>query len=101
MSKAAIRHLGACLASELIDDRINVNTICPGWIDTPGERKFTSESDISRLAAQMPWGRLGKSSEIGKAVVFLCSDDAEYITGSTLVVDGGYMVSTRLSFGST
>ena len=100
MSKAAILHLGACFASEMIDDRINVNTICPGWIDTPGERKFTSEADIARLGQQMPWGRLGKPSEIGKAVVFLCSDDAAYITGSTLVVDGGYTVSTRLSFGS-
>jgi glucose 1-dehydrogenase len=100
MSKAAVRHLGACLASELIDARINVNTICPGWVDTPGERKFTSEADIAQLGARMPWGRLGKPSEIGKAVVFLCSEDAAYITGSTLVVDGGYTVSTRLAFGS-
>jgi len=96
MSKAAIRHLGACLASELIADRINVNTICPGWIDTPGERKFTTEADMQRLGRQLPWGRLGKPSEIGKAVVFLCSDDATFITGSTLVVDGGETVSMRL-----
>jgi hypothetical protein len=69
MSKAAISHLGACLASQLIDERINVNTVntvCPGWLDA-------SEADIARLGAQMPWRRLGKPSEIGKAVVFLCS----------------------------
>ena len=95
MSKAAISHLGACLASQLIDERINVNTVntvCPGWIDA-------SEADIARLGAQMPWRRLGKPSEIGKAVVFLCSEDATYITGSTLVVDGGFTVSSRLSCG--
>ena len=95
MSKAAISHLGACLASQLIDERINVNTVntvCPGWLDA-------SEADIARLGAQMPWRRLGKPSEIGKAVVFLCSEDATYITGSTLVVDGGYTVSNRLSCG--
>ena len=95
MSKAAISHLGACLASQLIDERINVNTVntvCPGWLDA-------SEADIARLGAQMPWRRLGKPSEIGKAVVFLCSEDATYITGSTLVVDGGFTVSSRLSCG--
>lgn len=100
MSKAAVTHLGRCLASELVEDRINVNVVCPGWIDTPGERKFNSDETIAKLGRQLPWGRLGTADDVGRTVAFLCSSGADYITGSALNVDGGYTVSTRLPFGS-
>ncbi|HMO57138.1 MAG TPA: SDR family oxidoreductase [Roseiflexaceae bacterium] len=92
MGKAAINHLGATMASELAAARINVNVINPGWIDTPGERAFYSEEQIQAGGAKMPWGRLGTPRDIGRSVVFLASDDADYITGSVLRVDGGIMV---------
>jgi glucose 1-dehydrogenase len=96
MAKAAIIHLGRTLAAELAGHRINVNVINPGYIDTPGERKFATEEQIAQAARNLPWGRLGTPHDIGRAAAFLASDDADYITGSTLVVDGGYRHAMRL-----
>lgn len=96
MGKAAINHLGRTMAAELTRYRINVNVINPGWIDTPGERKFATEEEIQAGASQLPWGRLGTPRDIGRAAVFLASDDADYITGSTLRVDGGFALGLRM-----
>ncbi len=96
MAKAAVIHLGRTLSAELAAHRINVNVINPGYIDTPGERKFATEEQIAQAARNLPWGRLGTPHDIGRAVAFLASDDADYITGSTLVVDGGYRQAMRL-----
>jgi glucose 1-dehydrogenase len=96
MAKAAVNHLGRTLAAELTRQRINVNVINPGYIDTPGERAFASEEEIRRTATQLPWGRLGTPRDIGRAAAFLASDDADYITGSVLQVDGGYKLAMRL-----
>lgn len=90
MAKAAINHLARTLAIELAEHRINVNVINPGFIDTPGERAFASEAQIAALGASLPWGRAGTPRDIGRAAAFLASDDADYITGSALVVDGGF-----------
>jgi len=96
MAKAAVNHLGRTLAAELAADRINVNVVNPGYIDTPGERKFATEAGIQRAARNIPWGRLGTPRDIGRAVAYLASDDADYVTGSVLVVDGGYRLGMRL-----
>jgi glucose 1-dehydrogenase len=96
MAKAAINHFARTLAAELAAQHINVNVINPGWIDTPGERAFASEDEIQAGAKQIPWGRLGEPREIAKAVAFLASDDADYITGATLRIDGGYVLGLRL-----
>jgi glucose 1-dehydrogenase len=96
MAKAAVIHLGRTLAAELAVHHINVNVINPGYIDTPGERKFATEEQIARAARNLPWGRLGTPHDIGRAVAFLASADADYITGSALVVDGGYRHAMRL-----
>ena len=93
MAKAAINHFAETLAVELVDSRINVNVITPGWIDTPGERAFYTEEELRENGKLLPWGRLGTPEDIGKAVAFLASDDADYITGSILRVDGGYVVA--------
>jgi len=91
MSKAAINHLARTMAAELAADRINVNVINPGWIDTPGERKHYSETDIAEGGRRIPWGRMGLPEDIGKAAAYLSSDDADYVTGTILRVDGGFV----------
>lgn len=89
MSKAAIDHMARTAAIELAPHRIRVNIVHPGWIDTPGERKFFTEEQIAAGAQGLPWGRMGRPEEIAKAVSFLLGDDGEYMTGSTLTIDGG------------
>ena len=96
MAKAAVNHFARTLATELLPHRINVNVINPGWIDTPGERRYTSDAEIAAGGQKMPWGRLGKPADIGKAAAFLCSEDADYITGTALTVDGGYLLGMKL-----
>ncbi len=89
-AKAGLNHMGSTIANELIPHRIRVNTIEPGWIDTPGERTYTTEEQIQEEGQKLPWGRLGSIEDIGRAATFLCSDAADYITGSVLCVDGGF-----------
>ena len=89
MAKAAIDHMVRTAAIELARHRIRVNSVHPGWIDTPGERKFFTEEQIEAGAKKLPWGRLGRPEEIGRGVVFILSDDADYMTGSTFAMDGG------------
>ncbi|MGD8457638.1 MAG: SDR family oxidoreductase [Anaerolineales bacterium] len=96
MAKAAINHLGETMAAELASHKINVNIINPGWIDTPGERKYASEEDLMTGAKRIPWKRLGVPADIGKAVAYLASDDADYVTGATLRVDGGLVLGLQL-----
>lgn len=89
MAKAAIDHMARTAAIELAPHRIRVNIVHPGWIDTPGERKYFSEEQLQQGAQSLPWKRLGRPDEVGKAVAYVASDDAEYMTGSTLTIDGG------------
>lgn len=92
MAKGAGHALYKTLAAELVDEKIRVNIVEPGWIDTPGERKFFSEDEIREEGKKLPWGRLGTAEEIGDAVEFLASDRASYITGAMLRVDGGFVL---------
>lgn len=89
MSKAAIDQMARTAAIELIDDKIRVNIVHPGWIDTPGERKFYTEEQLAIGASHLPMKRLGTPEEVGKAVLYTLSPDAAYMTGSTLLIDGG------------
>jgi glucose 1-dehydrogenase len=89
-AKAGINHMAYTIATELAPHRINVNVLEPGWIDTPGERRFTDDETLYAAGRQLPWGRLGTIEEIGAAVTFLCSEEADYITGANLRVDGGF-----------
>src|SRR4029078_10521419 len=97
MAKAAVNHLGRTLAAELAAHRINVNVVNPGYIDTPGERKFATEEQIVQAARNLPWGRLGTPRDIGRAVAFLASDEADYITGRDLLAECGYRQAMRLA----
>lgn len=89
MSKAAIDHMARTAAIELVGHRIRVNTVYPGWIDTPGERKFFTEEQMQAGGQSLPWKRLGTPEEIAKGIIFCLSDDADYMTGSILTMDGG------------
>lgn len=96
-AKAGLDHLARTIAVELMRHRINVNVIEPGWIDTPGEHLTFGTAFIEQLGPTLPWGRMGTPADIGRAAAFLASDDAEYITGTTLTVDGGLLLRDALS----
>jgi NAD(P)-dependent dehydrogenase (short-subunit alcohol dehydrogenase family) len=87
-SKAAIRSFARTWAAELKDRKIRTNVISPGTIDTPilGPMPKTA---IDQIVAGIPMGRMGTPDEIAKAAVFLASDDASFVTGIELFVDGG------------
>lgn len=87
--KAGINHMAATIAVELIPHKINVNVIEPGWIDTPGEHEAFGDQFMVENGPKLPWGRMGTPNDIGRAATFLSSSDADYITGTTLLVDGG------------
>jgi glucose 1-dehydrogenase len=89
-AKGGLNHMAFTIANELAAHRINVNIIEPGWIDTPQEHESFGDEVLAQVAPTLPWGRLGTPADVGKAAVFLASDDADYITGSTLLVDGGF-----------
>lgn len=89
MGKAAIDHMARTAAIELVSHRIRVNIVHPGWIDTPGERKFFTEEQMQVGGQKLPWGRLGRPEEIANGICFVLSDDAEYMTGSTFSMEGG------------
>lgn len=91
-AKAGLNHMALTMAAELACERINVNVIEPGWIDTPGERLHFGEEMMRQVAPTLPWGRLGTPQDIGRAATFLCSDYADYATGSILRVDGGFVL---------
>lgn len=89
IAKAGCDQLAHTAACELADHGIRVNAIHPGWIDTPGERKFFAEQTLADGGHKIPMGRMGLPKDIGRGVVFLCDPDSSYITGSTLTIDGG------------
>lgn len=95
--KAGMAQLAATMARELAPQRIRVNVIEPGWIDTPGERQFTTDDEIRQGAEQLPWKRLGTIEDIGRAAAFICSPAADYVNAEVMRVDGGYWFEHGLS----
>jgi NAD(P)-dependent dehydrogenase (short-subunit alcohol dehydrogenase family) len=92
MSKAAVRQMVASLAAELAP-RIRVNAVAPGTIDTEMTRACLPDPEaMAGMVRQIPLHALGQPAEVAAACAFLCSDEAAYITGHTLVVDGGWLV---------
>lgn len=91
-AKAGANHMARTMAAELARYGIRVNIVEPGWTDTPGERQFATEEELRAGGARLPLGRLATAEEIAKGVVFLATEDASYITGSTLRIDGGFVL---------
>lgn len=90
-AKGALRSLTKNVALLWAQQGIRVNSIHPGFIDTPilDQARGTPLEDM--LTEVTPMGRLGRPEEIAAAVAYLASDDASFVTGSELVVDGGYL----------
>lgn len=91
-SKGGLKMMMRNLAIELAPLGITVNNIAPGAIETPINRELMNEPDkLGKLLDNIPAGRLGQPRDVAGAVAFLASDDAGYVTGTTLVVDGGLL----------
>ena len=88
-SKAAVTGFIHTAAIELAADNITVNGVEPGYIDTPGLAGLKARWGEARIAHFIPAKRLGRPEEIAGPMVFLASEDASYVTGETIVVDGG------------
>jgi 3-oxoacyl-[acyl-carrier protein] reductase len=88
-SKAGILQLTQMAALEGAPHGIRVNCVCPGFIDTPMTRSGYGEEAFTGWAKVCPLGRAGRPDEIARAMLFLASDEASFITGMTLPVDGG------------
>ncbi len=89
-SKGGVKLLMETLAQELAPSRIRVNAIAPGAIQTPINRPAWSTPDaLAKLLTLIPYGRIGLPEDIGRAAVWLASDEADYVVGTTLFVDGG------------
>ena len=97
-TKAAIATMTRCMALDLAPDNIRVNAVCPGTVWTQIVERLSREKGMDRTAADadLAWGgacmlkRIADTSEIAKAILFLASDDASYVTAAHLMVDGGY-----------
>ncbi|MEL7070917.1 MAG: SDR family oxidoreductase [Cyanobacteria bacterium J06581_3] len=91
VSKAAVTHITKCAAIELAPKGITVNAIAPGTVLTPAVTNIPDNPEIPFVAERTPLGRLAASEEIASAFHFLASDEAAYITGAILPVDGGIL----------
>jgi len=93
-SKGAVVSMTRATALDYADTGVRVNCICPGTIDTPwvdARRQASPDSEAfdAEMSARQPVGRLGTAEEVAAAVAYLCSSDAEFVTGSAMLVDGG------------
>jgi glucose 1-dehydrogenase len=89
-SKGGVRMLMRNLAMELAQYKINVNNIAPGAIATPINQVVLDDPQATKNAiSEIPWGRFGRPEEVASIALFLASDEAEYVTGSTYYIDGG------------
>jgi NAD(P)-dependent dehydrogenase (short-subunit alcohol dehydrogenase family) len=93
ISKGGVRQLTISVAAELAPYHINVNAVAPGTIMTDLTLSvLDTEEKMARASAKIPLGRLGKPEDMVGPVLFLCSDEASYVTGHVLVVDGGWLL---------
>lgn len=93
-SKGGVVQLTKSLAAAWAADKIRVNAIAPGWIKTGMARALWDNPELAApIAARTPMGRWGEPDECGDVIAFLCSDQARFVNGVTIPVDGGYLVS--------
>jgi NAD(P)-dependent dehydrogenase (short-subunit alcohol dehydrogenase family) len=92
-SKAAVIHLTKSLAAEWAPYNIRVNAIAPGYMDTPMARPFFGDPQYGDVWMDaIPLGRPGKPEELGPLAIYLASEASSYVTGTTVVIDGGYTI---------
>jgi NAD(P)-dependent dehydrogenase (short-subunit alcohol dehydrogenase family) len=87
--KGGVIAFSKALALEVAPHAITVNCVCPGPIATPGLQRVFSDQDGRDVTGIVPLGRLGTPGEVASAVLYLASDDASFVTGQALSVDGG------------
>jgi NAD(P)-dependent dehydrogenase (short-subunit alcohol dehydrogenase family) len=92
-SKAAVIHLTKVMALELARDRIRVNAIAPGYIETEMNKDFLASDAGRKIVAKVPQGRFGALADLDGPLLLLASDAGAYMTGSTIVVDGGSLLA--------
>ena len=91
MNKFGIEGLARGMAIELAPHNIRVNTVCPTFVETPMVKKFFKNKKFkNKMLKNIPLGRVAKESDVATAVAFLAGDSSEMITGTSLVVDGGW-----------
>ena len=91
MNKFGIEGLARGMAIELAPHNIRVNTVCPTFVETPMVKKFFKNKKFkNQMLRNIPLGRVAKESDVATAVAFLAADSSEMITGTSLVVDGGW-----------
>lgn len=91
-AKAGVRLMSQAVAKELAGSGIRVNSIAPGWIDTDLNQWIRNDPDNRKMIeSSIPMGRMGTAEEIVGAAIFLASDASSFVTGTTLVVDGGQL----------
>jgi glucose 1-dehydrogenase len=89
-SKGGVKLFMQSLAQEVAPQKIRVNSIAPGAIRTPINRPaWETPEALAALLTLIPWGRIGEPADIGRAVAWIASDDADYVHGQTIFVDGG------------
>ena len=89
-AKGGVRMLVQTLAQEVAADRIRVNAVAPGAIRTPiNKRAWDTDEALRKLLELVPYGRIGEPEDVAAAVSWLASDEADYVTGTTLFIDGG------------
>ena len=99
-SKGGVKLLMQSMAQELAPHRIRVNSVAPGAIQTPINRAaWDTPEALKALLTLIPYGRIGLPEDIGKAVVWLASDDSDYVHGQTLFVDGGMTLYPEFARG--
>ncbi len=95
-AKAAVVNLTRSMAIDFGPRGVRVNCICPGLVGTPAVLRMFSDESRQRMQAATPLGRIGRPGDIASLAVFLASDDAAYINGTTVVADGGLMARTGM-----
>lgn len=93
-TKGALVNMTKELAAELGKYKINVNTVAPGVIETAMTKDLLKNENVkTAILGNIPYGRIGKPGDIANTAAFLASDESEYITGHTIVVDGGWLTT--------
>lgn len=95
-AKAGIKQMARVLAGELGEYGITCNVVEPGWMDTPGERVWATEDELAAFGRRIPAGRIGVPEDIAHACAYLASDGAAFVTGASLLVDGGFSVAMEV-----